>query len=378
METKKNSILDFLSEYSVVEIPIWQREYVWQTYQTEQLFLDIEKLIKIPKANSHFFGVLVIEPKPDNISGIKLIDGHQRIITISIFLCALCDFFKADRYKKALLFSSFNKQQISKVKYLNEYKDQYENILLNEDFAYMTNSIYTKLYRFFYDKINSKKYKLEHYFNALKHFEIIEILLTNKENPQLIYDNLNSMRTNLNLSEKIKNYIFIDLEEKKQTELWSRYWQPLEHLFSFDDCLFTQFVFSYISMHCEKKITLNNIGTAFNQYYNLKRNYKTPEEIISEIFRFAQYFIRIKNADFSEDISKEIEKITAIFDTPELYSFLLEVTDDFQNNLIPKKIYIEILKNTYEYIKSAQKNNNKINFNKLSKTISQLLTNKYN
>ena len=150
METKKNSILDFLSEYSVIEIPIWQREYVWDKIQIEQLYIDIEALLNAPNLNSHFFGFFISKQDKENHNVIKLIDGHQRIIAISLLLCAICNFFKADSYKKALLFTSYKKQQISKVKYINQFKDQYENILTNEDNAYITDNHYAQLYRYFY------------------------------------------------------------------------------------------------------------------------------------------------------------------------------------------------------------------------------------
>ena len=72
-----------------------------------------------------------------------------------------------------------------------------------------------------------------------------------------------------------------------------------------------------------------------------------------------------------------MEKIISIYDKPALYSFLFEITDDFQSGLIPKKIYIDILKNTSAYLKNAIENKEKIDFANLSKTISKLLAQKY-
>ena len=253
----------------------------------------------------------------------------------------------------------------------------YENILINDDFAYMEDNSYSKIYRFFMDKIETNKYSLDEYFTALKKFEIVDIQLWSKDNAQLVYDSINSTGMKLTLFEKIKNYVFMGLADEEQFDIWQKYWKPLEKLFCANDEQFSNFLISYISMQTEKNVQKKNISIAFNKFYNLKRQYKKADEIISEFFKFAQYFVRIKNADFTDEIAVEMEKIIQMYDAPEIYSFLFEITDDFQNGLIPKKIYVEILENTRNYLTIAQEKREKVDFSGLSKTISKLLTQRY-
>ncbi len=377
MDTKKSSILDFLSEKNIIEIPIWQREFVWGEPQIVQLYEDIESLINNPALPTHFFGIIIHQISPIIFANTKIIDGQQRLVAISVFLCALCNHFKSEGYKKALLFSGHTPQKTAKIRCLNQVKDEYDNILNNEDFAYMENSSYSKLYRYFFEKIESNTYALEEYFNALKKFEIIELQLSERDNAQLIFDSINSTGVKLSNFEKIKNYVFMGLEDSEQLEIWSQYWKPLEQVFAEDENSFCQFLISYIAMQTEKTISNNNLNIEFNKFYNYKRNYKAAKDIVAELFKFAQYFVRIRNADFTEEIASEMSKITAIYDKPELYSFLFEITDDFQNGLIPKVMYIDILANTYNYIKVANEKHERINFMGLSKTISKMLANKY-
>ena len=377
MDTKRSSILDFLSEKNIIEIPLWQREFVWGEIQTIQLYEDIESLINNPNLPTHFFGIIIHQISPQIFSTTKIIDGQQRLIAISIFLCALCNHFKSEGYKKALLFSGHTPQKMAKIRCLNQIKYEYENILINEDFAYMENSAYSKLYRFFFEKIEANTYVLEEYFNALKKFEIIELQLSDRDNAQLIFDSINSTGVKLSNFEKIKNYVFMGLDSEEQFKIWNQYWKPLEQIFAADEDLFCQFMISYISMQTEKNITQNNLNIEFNKFYNYKRNYKAAKDIIAELFKFSQYFIRIKNADFSEEIAEEMSKVTGLYDKPELYSFLFEITDDFQNGLIPKKVYIDVLINTYNYIKVAKEKKEKINFAGLNKTIAKMLANRY-
>ena len=377
MDTKKSSILDFLSEKNIIEIPLWQREFVWKEPQIVQLYEDIESLINNPVLPTHFFGIIIHQISPVIFSTTKIIDGHQRLVAISIFLCALCNHFKSEGYKKALLFSGHTPQKMAKIRCLNQVKYEYENILINEDFAYMENSSYSKLYRFFFEKIETNNYALEEYFNALKKFEIIELQLSERDNAQLIFDSINSTGIKLSNFEKIKNYVFMGLDADAQFEIWNQYWKPLEQIFAADENSFCQFMISYISMQTEKNITDKNLNIEFNKFYNYKRNYKKAKDIIAELFKFAQYYIRIKNADFTEEIAEEMSKVIALYDKPELYSFLFEITDDFQNGLIPKKFYVDVLVNTYNYIKVAKEKKEKVNFAGLNKTIAKMLENRY-
>jgi len=155
METKKSSILDFLSEKNFIEIPIWHREFSWAKEHIIQLYEDIEALIDNAGLPAHFFGVLVHEPSALAYSATTLVDGHQRLIATSLLICAICNHFKAENYKTALLFSLNPKDKIPKIHCYNKSSDEYENILLNADFAYMEDSIYSRTYRYFLDKIES-------------------------------------------------------------------------------------------------------------------------------------------------------------------------------------------------------------------------------
>ena len=377
METKKSSILDFLSEKNIIEIPVWQREFIWNEPQVVQLYEDIEAMINNSGIPAHFFGVVLHMPSATVFSETILVDGHQRVVATSLFLCALCNYFKADNYKDALLFSAAVGEKRPKIRCLSQLENEYENILINEDFAYMENSSYSKIYRFFFDKIETNNYSMEDYFNALKRFEIADISLWPKDNPQLVYDSMNSTGTSLTVFEKIKNYLFIGLPSEEQFDIWQKYWKPIEKLFEKNEDLFNDFMISYISMQVEKTVSKANLNILFNKFYNFKRKYKDTADIVAEIFKFAQYFVRIRNTDFSDEIAVEMEKIISIYDKPALYSFLFEITDDFQSGLIPKKIYIDILKNTSAYLKNAIENKEKIDFANLSKTISKLLAQKY-
>jgi len=243
--------------------------------------------------------------------------------------------------------------------------------------AYSSNTPCAQAYRIFVDRIEDNNYKFNDYIDALRRFQIITISLSDKDNQQLIFDSVNSVSQKLTKFEKIKNYIFMGLSKEEQDKISNDYWAPLMRSFGDDVNTFIDYLISYVSMQTsDRKIDANNIFYEFNKFYAYKRRYKDATEIISELFKFSQYYIRIKNADFSKDIATQFEKIVSLINSPEIYSFLFELTDDFQNKLISKKAFIDVLQTTYNYIKASIDNNEDIDFTILGQTISKILVQK--
>ncbi len=378
METNKCSILDILAENLSIKIPCWHREFVWDTPKTAQLYDDIEALINSKEIYSHFFGI-IISANAGAYSRIKLVDGFQRIMAVNIFVFALCDHYHEQKLKKVLLYRSEITTRNIKLDIENSDNEIYKNLLTTEDYAYKSNSAYTQAYRDFTDRIENRNYKLDEYVEALKKLQIINIKLGAEDNPQLIFDSINAFSTPLTRFEKIKNYIFMGIPEEDQHEILTKYWNQLEETFNNDGENFITFLVSYVSMQqTSEMVNESNILTEFNRFYNYKKNYKSANEIISEIFKFAQYYIRIINADFTKEIAVVIEKITEISKTPELFAFMFELVDDFQNGLIPKVVFIEILENIYTHLQIAQAKNEKLDFSGLGLIISKILAQNMN
>lgn len=377
MKTHKTNIIDFLSEVKVINIPCWHRDFVWDSTVILQLFDDIKSLIN-SKDNTlhHFFGTIIYKELNTPLFTIQLVDGHQRIAAVGLFLIAIFNYFKNNRYKDLLLHQG-NKSNASKLVLPEGFSDCCNLILADEMHAYSSNTPYAQAYRTFVDRIEAYNYNFTDYIEALRRFQIITISLANNDNQQLIFDSVNSVSRKLTKFEKIKNYIFMGLSKADQDKIMSEYWLPIMRLFGDNVDVFIDYLISYVSMQTtDRKVDADNIFYEFNKFYAYKRRYKDAIEIISELFKFSQYYIRIKNADFSKDIATQFEQIISLINSPEIYSFMFELTDDFQNKLISKKAFIDALQTTYDYIKNSIDNNEEIDFTILSQTISKILVQK--
>lgn len=373
MEAKTTDIINLLSAADKFEIPIFQRSFCWEEIHWEQLFSDIESMLRNKRISSHFYGIFILKPDKHNFTYFTLIDGQQRLIAISLFIAALCDIFDAKQYKNALIISLQGKKKLPKINFGLPDFNAYLSVLFDKKFAQIDNSIFGQAYRYFYAQISNEKYELEDYFLILRKFEVVKIILSNKDNSQLIFDSLNSTGKTLTLFERTKNYILMGMPPSQQSNIYKNYWTLLEDSFSKDDKLFEKFMCSYLSMSTLDNIEVKNISNEFNKFYNYKRNYKTAEEIVAEFLKFSQYFLRIRKADFMPDLANEIRQINSL-GAEEAYPFLLEIVDDFENKLITQEVFHDILDNTLKYIISRQAAKEVvIDFRKLSKNISKMI-----
>jgi len=377
METGKTSIIDFLSEIRLIKLPCWHRDFIWDIAHVAQLFDDVESLINNANHIPHFFGPIVYNDLEKPILSIKLIDGQQRLITISLFFAALFDYFKNSKYKSIFLFQQ-NQPNNTKIIISSPMQEYYQKVLNDGDYAYSNNSQYSQVYRYLFDRIEHTKYSIKDFLDAFKRLEIVILRLDKNDNAQLIFDSVNSLSVRLTKFEKIKNYVFMGLSDAEQEEILESYWLPLSKLFEDNPDGLINYLISFVSMQTTTRIIdKDNIFTEFNKFYSYKRKYKNVSEIMSELFKFAQYYIRIQNCDFTNDIATQLSKIINITQEPAIYSFLFELVDDFQNELIAKKSFVDILETAYSYIDNAIRNNESIDFTMLSQTISKLLTSKF-
>ncbi|MCQ2957826.1 MAG: DUF262 domain-containing protein [Candidatus Gastranaerophilales bacterium] len=377
MNVVKNSILDFLSENNAIDICTWQRDFVWDKLRIDKLYNDVVDVISQTSNNNYFFGTIILKDLRNELSSVEVIDGKQRLIAINLFICALCDYFEVNNYKKALLFQKTQNTNNTKLKIYNSNGEIFENIIGNKDFAFIDGSLYAKVYKYFYTQLEADNYNSEDYFNALKRFEIACVHISEKEDALLYYENANTPSINLDMFDRIKTFVLIDMNKQIQSDMVKKYWDPLKLMYENKQDTFLDYLICYTSMQSDGEITKQNVFSEFYKFYNLKRKYKKSENILPELYKFAQYYIRIKNSDFTQEISAQFDRITALTDNPKLYSFLFEITDDFQNNLIPMKVFVDILENIANNIEQAIANNQEIEFSGLSKEISRLLAQKY-
>jgi hypothetical protein len=323
-----------------------------------------------------FSGIIIIKKTDDNVI---IVDGIQRIITICLLLCALCENYKntskkneASRAKIFDMFLTYNNK--SKLILKNSEENIYKKILFSQDInEYESKNNLFKAYNRFLGKIKEKKLTGTHLFKIISQIQFLIIDITHEEMP--IQDMYNWI--NQNKSEVQLDLIFNFLSQKESGAVFI--WQKIidEYIANFKQEFLVEFIKDFLNIQDEKAIINNkNLYNKFREYFDKMLQFQAPDKIIENIFKYSQYYLKILNADFEDDEIKEQFIILNMNEGKDAYSYLMEVLYDLDNNYISHSTFLEILKMVNSFVIKRQEDptsNNNINFSSLSKEINKML-----
>ncbi|GAA7491518.1 hypothetical protein MMM109_08550 [Helicobacter pylori] len=230
MKADAMKLLDFIgkSQEKQFVIPIYQRVYSWEKEQCEQLWDDIAKTGGNDKIEGHFIGFIVFVHDgiyTTNHNELLIIDGQQRLTTITLLFIALRDHLNDEDE----FLEKFSRQEIQKRYLINsdEKGDKKFRLILSESDKDTLLSLIDRNkrkpsepslkimenFKLFEEWIRKNTDKLETIFKGLDKLMVIEISLKEgKNNPQLIFESMNSTGKDLTQTDLIKNYILMGLE----------------------------------------------------------------------------------------------------------------------------------------------------------------------
>ena len=221
----------------VFKVPVYQRNYDWSNVQCEKLYQDI--MLAHERDHKHFTGTIVyiVGLNGSNLSEVLIIDGQQRMTTVYILLKALYDAAKgvSTRIEEEIQEVMFNRNCEEKYKVkLKPIKSDNEQLLLlikdKIDDMDRNSNIY-KNYIFFKTMIEetlNNGYELGDILDGIKKLEMVEIILDKSQGdePQKIFESINSTGLDLSLADLIRNFLLMD--DENQDELYENYWSEIE------------------------------------------------------------------------------------------------------------------------------------------------------
>ena len=221
-------------------IPVYQRNYDWKRENCEQLFRDLEKLITSDK-KSHFFGSIVTAHQHGGDGeSFVIIDGQQRITTVSLLFLAMINAVKngdakaespslCDKIMKTYIIDEYSTDSTKvRLKSASGDNDAFLKIVENDRDSFIESSNVTLNYHFLYDKVKEMEWSIDKLFEAAKKLEIINIYVEKEDDPQLIFESLNSTGLKLTKADMIRNYVLMGLESSKQESYYRKYWVKIE------------------------------------------------------------------------------------------------------------------------------------------------------
>lgn len=330
-------------------IPVYQRNYDWRNEHCRQLFDDLIKVIEKGR-KSHFFGSIVAVNNPDGGHyELLVIDGQQRITTVSLLLLAIHNLIKSGEMRsennklQEKIFSEYLVDQWQpvdrqiKLKLVKHDSAAYER-LFGEKEDYIRNSNLTINYLYFLDRIRNMKYTLDQLYDAVSRLEIIDIALNQDDNPQLIFESLNSTGLDLSEGDKIRNYILMGLSPALQEEYYTIYWNPIEIKTDYD---VSSFIRDYLSVKQMETPAMKKIYVKFKEYVESQAN--GTKALLEELLIYARrYHIVLHGRSENEEIRSSINRLNRL-ETTVIRPFLLEVIRENEEGGISEQDFKNIL-----------------------------------
>ena len=351
MKAEPEKIIDTMFDNKrQYQIPVYQRNYDWKKDNCLELFNDV--ITAYEKERTHFLGT-VVQVQQDEESGLKhfiIVDGQQRMTSIYLLLKALYD--KGDESEreeiKGLLFNdssshNFNIQDKNKLK-LKPIKTDNEQFLLlmNDKQEKMDKSSNIWLnYDYFCNLIEEKlnqEYKVKNILNGLKRLEIVMISLKEpNDDPQVIFERINSTGEDLKLADLIRNYLL--MTDTNMDYLFDEYWSPVETTLGKID----------INKYFLTFIIFKIVDVKESEAYQLFKKWAdgsslSHEDIMKELKYYSKFYSAFIGRE--NDYSKEVNNYLAAYrslNQSTIYPFLFSVFDDYEQQIIDEGILLQIL-----------------------------------
>ena len=334
LEAKKIRILDFIGKgKKTFNIPVYQRNYDWQEENCKKLFTDIENIIKHNEEIEHFLGtvVYVLTKIERDYEEYVLIDGQQRITSISLLLKALHEKIISEDTKESIweqyLINKKSPDNIRiRLKPIESDSVSYKQLIDNNDDS--SNSNVCRNYKIFKELLENSHYSAEQIYSALYKIELVTIKLEKdkkSENPQLIFESLNSTGLSLTQADLIRNYLLMNSEYEKQTVLYKNFWLKIE--IELTNKKISDFIRDFLTMKTGKIANKNKVYDDFKEYMRIQKELN-EEAVLEELVTYSKYYNWFLNANSNNEKLNEKLKHFKYLKNTTVYPLLLSIFED--------------------------------------------------
>ncbi len=323
-------------------IPIYQRLYSWEKEQCKELWDDIIKIGGNDKMDGHFIGSIlyVLDGITHSDNTLLIIDGQQRLTTITLLLTALRDHLSNEVKRKEIenhyLINS-DKDGDKKFRLILSESDKDTLLSLIDKDRRKPSEPSSKIVENFklFEEWVSNTDKLETIFKGLEKLMIVEIALEKgKDDPQLIFESMNSKGMELAQTDLIRNYIIMETEVEKQEGFYNKYWRAMEKHFKQNKKWFDRFVRHYLTIKTREIPNINKVYVALKDYR--QKEGIGIEDLLKDLQKYCGYFCQIA---FKKETDKDLNKALGFLVDLEMdvvYPLLLELYSDYSDGVLSK------------------------------------------
>lgn len=368
MKASETKLLDFLHSSRQFAIPIYQRTYSWTEKECRQLWDDIVRVGSDDAVSVHFVGSIVYIDKADaNLTSwepLLVIDGQQRLTSVSLLLAAL-----ARAVADTEPFDGFSRRKIENYYLLNpeESGERHFKLLLSQTDRTSLTAIVDKQdlptdyslridqnFKLFEEMVASRADDLVVVCKGLNKLLMVDIKLKRGEdNPQLIFESMNSLGKELSQADLIRNFILMGLEQELQTRLYGQFWRPMEVDFGQEaySTHFDAFMRHYLTVKTGEIPRLGDVYEAFKAHAHSARAVSAGvEALVKDIRDYARHFCAMAlDAEPDTDLNQSFDDLRQL-KVDVAYPFLLELYNDYKAGILSKNDLLVIVRLVEAYV----------------------------
>ena len=336
MEARKIKLLEFIGNgKKTFNIPVYQRNYDWKEEQCRKLFEDIQNIVKSDYEIEHFLGTVVfVSSKSEmNFNEYVLIDGQQRITSIMLLLKVLHEKVTDENDKEEIweeyLINKRAPEENLRIRLKPVESDgmPYKKLIEENDISLTSNVC--KNYRLFEKLIQESNYSAEEIYKALGKIELVYIQLEKgkkSENPQMIFESLNSTGLSLTQGDLIRNYLLMNHEYEKQKMLYKNFWLEIEKRITNEKI--SDFVRDYLTMKNGSISNKDKVYDDFKKYIKQNNENMDEEGILEELKTYSEYYSWFLNGNSPNNkINEKLSEFRYLRNTT-VYPLILSVFED--------------------------------------------------
>lgn len=364
------NLLEFLKKGTQFVVPIYQRVYSWEASECERLWDDIVQAGR--HDNAHFTGSIVyIEKDQSNRTSAEpdlIIDGQQRVTTVTLLLAALASRLEELPETEQEPVVGFSPRKIRGLYLTNPLEDderEFKLILSQGDKEALktvirqapiptsaTSRVFTN-YGLFVNKLADPKLDLVAVCLGLKKLVVVDVKLTRGvDDPQLVFEAMNSTGRKLSQADLIRNFVLMDLLPSDQKRLYEAYWYPMEHAFAgAHQARFDEFVRHYLTLETGSTPRFDDIYDAFKAYaFDLEAVGDRREDLVIDLAKHARWFVAMALGTEAEPalarVFAEIEQLRATV----VYPLLLRLYADYDSGTLSQDDFVQIVRDVVAYL----------------------------
>lgn len=332
-------------------IPVYQRNYDWTEKHCKVLLNDIKEAGINKK--EHFIGSIVYVIHGNAaFKELIIVDGQQRLTTIYLIYLRLYNLLPngnpiKNRIYEQYLINKFAVQPSQKLKLkLTENNNKFLKHLLNTPITTIKGkSNIIDNYIYFENNINADNYK--EVLDGLSYLNIIDMALDrNIDDPQRIFESLNSTGLDLSQGDLIRNYILMKLDSPQQIEIYEKYWEYIEKDAkdeSKNENMVSDFIRDFMTSEYNKIPNKSRVYEEFKEKYSID-NLNEIKNYLGVLKEYASYYNKLLNPkkENDKDISLKLDNIKSL-EVNVSYPFFLKIYKDYNDKIIDKEKFIYII-----------------------------------